>query len=194
MRLPMENYSIGHELILQSERNPLAVLDGAQFDQLSTNEKCFAIIRASLVCSRPYSENHLPHRWLKLWHWMISREDIFKSIKTFQEYRIQGSTYPKPPDKEAEQIANAGNNDDSGRQLGGDLMPRLVSYLCGVNRQLGYETVYDIPFGFALHLYFTQLEMEGRMKIENDRERQVRREIDQCMAEIQKDKESLSPA
>lgn len=190
LRLPMLEYSIGHELLLQSERNAL-LLPG--FDSLQINEKCFAIIRAALICSRTYEEYSKRQSWLKFWHWMICRDDFFESIKSFQEYRMRGSSYPPLPDKEAEQIANAGSNEETGRILGGELTPRLINFMASRIKPLGYDTVYNFPYGYALHLYFTDLEMEGRLKIENDRERQVRKELDDILNAIKKEKEAASP-
>lgn len=185
LRLLMLNYSIGHELILQSERNALL---SPEFDSLPVNEKCFAIIRAALICSRSYEENHYPHRWLRLWNFMIVRDDFFKAIKDFQEYRFKGSTYPVPPDKEADQIANG--KDESGRMLGGELLPRLVNFISPRAKSLGFKTVFNVDYGFALHLFFNDLEMEGRMKIENEREKQVRAELDEHLNAIKKEREA----
>lgn len=186
----MEKYSVGHELILQSERNALVTLSDLEFSALSVNDKIFSIIRASLICSRPYSECFRKNRLLHLWHWIISREDFLKAIKDFSEYRANGSTYPNAPTREADQIANG--KEDEGRSLGGDLMPRLINFLVGKEKSLGYESVYDVPLGLALHLYFTDLELEGRIKIENERERQVREELAEHLAMIAKErKEAL---
>lgn len=189
LRLSLLNYSLGHELILLSERNSLAFLSEEDFDRLPINEQVFAVMRAVLICSTSYEEfSKKKQRWLRLWNWIIFREDFLEAAKQFRDYRAAGSTYPRPPTRDADQIANG--KEDEGRQLGGDLMPRLINFLCHRATALGYKSVYEIPYGFALHLYFTDLEMEGRIKIENERERQVKNELAEHMDAIRKEREA----
>lgn len=184
-------YSIGHEILLTSERNALVITTPETFSTLKESDGCFAVIRAVLICSRNHADN-LAAAKSKFPDKIYSKADFEKAVAEFRLYRDKGSTFPNPPDREAEAIANAGSNDDGGRQLGSELMPRLINFLCFRAEALGYGNVYDIPYGLALNLFFTDLEMEGRLKIENDRERQCRKELDEHMAAIKKEIEEAA--
>lgn len=186
LRLPMLTYTIGHEILLLNERNALAMLPANEFDQLPINKRCAAVIRAALICCRPYSEYTKPHRWLRLWEFRKRREDHLAAAEQFRLYRFEGSTFPIPPEKEADEIANG---KEEGRQLGGELLPRLIDYLSPKVQSLGYATVFDVPFGMGLHLYFTALESRGHIRIENAREKQIREEMAQHRSEIARERE-----
>lgn len=61
LRLPMRDYSIGHELLLYRRRNPFVTLDNpAKFSQLPPMEQHRAVLEAAQVCGRSWAENE---RW-----------------------------------------------------------------------------------------------------------------------------------
>jgi hypothetical protein len=188
LRLPMEKYSIGHEILLRSERNALAVLSSAEFDALPLNDRISAIMRAVLICSRPYAQYARRQHWLRTWNFLLSRDEFLAAVEPFRQYRKEGSASPPMPTPEEDAIANGGL--EKGRMLGGDLMPALLCFMADKCEKLGYETVYEMPYGLALQMYFVELEKEGRIKIQNDRERQVREEMAQAMKEIAEERKA----
>lgn len=187
LRCPLLSYTLGHELILLRERNPLVILDGEDFDKLPEWERSRAVMLAVLVCERPAKFHGTPSGNIRLWTWLNRNADYDAAINSFRRYRYDGSTFPMPPEKEADEMANG---KDSGRALGGELMPRLVNFLIPLTPYFGLETVFDFPMGVALHLYFTQLEIEGRMRIENDRERQIKEEMQQHYRDIEAERDA----
>ena len=189
LRLPMEKYSIGHEMLLLSERNALVNLSEADFNNIPLADKIFAVMRAVLICSRPYAQYNRRHRWLRTWQFLLSGHDFTEAINSFRQYRADGSVYPPMPTKDEDAMANGGR-DKEGRMLGGDLMPALCSFMADKVSALGFKTIYEIPYGMALQIYFVELEKEGRIKIQNDRERQVRDELAQAMKEIAEERKA----
>lgn len=185
LRLPMLPYSLGHEIILLNERNALAVLPFAEFNALPLIERIRAVVRAAQVCCRTWKENQSLLPWLWLWSLLNRNADIESAIITFQKYRLAGSTFPLPPEKESDEIANG---KEDGRQLGSELLTRLANFTSRKYSAFGFESAFDFPFGLGLHLYFTELEMEGRMRIENAKERQIREEMAGHYAAIKKER------
>lgn len=190
LRLLMQPYSIGHELILLKERNPLIVLNEVAFDLLPIPQQITAVIRAVLVCCQDYESSSQPHKWLKLWGWRNRHSNYIDAAWLFRRYRADGSTFPPSPDKESDEIANG--KDEGGRQLGGDIITRVLNFLCTKYRAFGYSSVYNFPFGMALHLYTCELEVEGRIRIENDRERQVKSEMKEHLEAIAKERKAAA--
>ena len=187
LRCPLLTYTLGHELILLRERNPLVILDGDDFDKLPDWERRRAVMLAVLVCERPAKFHGTPSGNVRLWTWLNRNSDYDAAVNSFRRYRYDGSTFPMPPDAEADGIANG---KDSGRALGGELLTRLVNFLAPIYLAFGHETLFDFPMGVALHLYFTQLEIEGRMRIENEKERQIKEEMQQHLREIEAEREA----
>jgi hypothetical protein len=189
LRLPLRPYSVGHEILLQHERNAL-LLTEAEFDQLSFADREVAIKQAALICSRTWAENQRGSRGVKLWGWLVRNSNWTKQAKYFYEYRHQGSTFPPAPDKRIDEIYN----NVGGRMLGGELLPGLINFLLGkplLPRVTGPRSdrgsVFDFPFGLGLQLYFTQLEVEGRRHIENEEERAHKEERYAHIADIRRE-------
>jgi hypothetical protein len=150
--LLMLDYSIGHEIILLRQRNEL-VCGG--FEQLSEPGQRTAIIRAVLVCSRDWRQK--PHRWLRLWGWMIRKADFALAVADFRNYRAAGTTFPNIlPAKE------------ESRELGSPFLARLIAF-AGFN--------YDAPLGMLLWSFYAGAEAEGCCMVENETERQIRGQI-----------------
>jgi hypothetical protein len=182
LRLPMFPYSIGHEITLLSQRNPL--LFDAPLKQPMT-----AIIQAALICSRTWRQQGRRERNMRLWGWLIRKSDPNAEIAAFHAYRAAGSSCPPSPTQENYEIANGLEHEEQGRAFGGSHLARLLAYAATVHRALGHETPYDVPMGLANHLYLSELELAGNVRIENEREAQVRIEMEQHKADIAKEKQ-----
>ena len=79
LRLPMLEYSIGHELTLLSQRNPL-LFD--LFPGLPEEARRAALIRAALVCHRTWSQQYRRERNMWFWGWLIRKADLEREHNT----------------------------------------------------------------------------------------------------------------
>jgi hypothetical protein len=133
LRLPLLEYSIGHEILLQREQNAL-LAPGEAFLQLPGKEKSRALLRAVLICSQTWKENQRPWRWFSVWSWFVrGHQDFASSIAEFQIYRREGSTGPPLVPIE-----------EDGRELGSPFLARLLAFAAPA---FG-ESVFDQGLGF----------------------------------------------
>lgn len=176
LKTRLKPFSIGHEILLQNQRNAFAVLDEKEFSELSASEQRLSVIRAILICCQTWEENKHPHKWMRLWSWRVKRENFELAIADFRNYRYSGSSFPRFSES-AEK--------EEGRKLGGSM---LASVLKCVNFD------YDFPYGAALHIYFSHAEKTGGCSIENDAERQLREMTEEILAEQKSRKEATCPA
>lgn len=181
LRLPLRPYSIGHELILLRQRNPLVIFTPDSFSAASIPEQCDALIKAALICSRSWSEQNQKQRWMRVWNFLLSRKELSTAqslaveIQKFREYRKAGTTFPAAPNPDWAFVSNG--HADRGRMLGGDVLVQCTNFLQSKCKALNYATVWDIPMGVALHLYFTQCELDGSRMIENEDEKAIAEEM-----------------
>jgi hypothetical protein len=150
LRLPMLPYSIGHELLLTQEANPL-VGSWVDFLKLPMDRQIYSVIRAATICSKTWEENKKPDRWTRLWLWLNRNSDYPFEIANFRNYREAGSTFPA-----------IGAPTSDGRFLGSPFLARLLAFH-GVDS-------FDVPLGYAQWLYFAHAEQEGACKVLNDNE------------------------
>lgn len=179
LRLPMRPYSIGHEILLLAQGNPILY---SGFDSLPANEQRAAVIRAALICSQDWLDNQKPHRWLGLWSWLNRNTDYALAIADFKNYRDAGSTFPNVPDKEAGRIASnmLGEEPRKGRELGSPYLARVYNFICEkpeTEIRAHGKTTFDFPLGLANFLYLTRLECDGDFKIENAKEMEIKNEM-----------------
>lgn len=189
LRLPMRPYALGHELILLQQRNPLLFLTPDEFVKLPIEQRIASIMGAAIVCSLTWNKNQRKISGLRFWGWLNRNSDWPAAVSLFREYRSAGSTHPKLTEKEIDEIEN-GKND--GRMLGGDLMTRLTNYCVDRYQRFGFQTPFDFPFGLALHLYFTDLEIEGRIHIENESEKKLTDDVERETKAILADQEETA--
>lgn len=192
--LTLRAYSLGHQILLIRQRNPLVILTQDQFAVFSVESQRQAIQNAALVCSRLWKENVLaapaPPK-LTFWRWRMNRlgaarpELVEGAINDFRLYRLAGMTCPPRPSEQARLVLS--KDKDEGRYLGGPFMARLYNFISGLPdreiRQFG-ETAFDFPMGFAAFLYMCHLEQEGSIEIENEKEAAVQREWEEAVAKV----------
>lgn len=178
LRVPLLPYSIGHELILQQRKNPL-LYEG--FPLIPEKEQHIAIIEAVLICSRTWEQNSKPERGLKIWLWLIRKDNFKKAAIEFMQYRADGSSCPRiaPPDRE-----------DDGRALGAPFHCRVLAYAAPI---FG-KAVFDKALGMLQWMYFAWAESEGQCRIENDFERQVREETEQIQSDYDREQREKKEA
>lgn len=184
LRLLMQPYSIGHEILLQNRRNPMAILSQEEFNALSIEQQCHAVIEAALICFRNWEENKRPQKWVRVWGWLIRKCNFPLAIAEFRIYRAEGSTWPNiTPPAEKEQ----------GRPLGSPFLARLLAYSGSV---FGNKA-FDCELGLAQWMYFAAAEAEGNCTVENEIEAETRIQFAAMEAEIlaeRKAKEEQCPA
>lgn len=186
LRLPMLPYSIGHEITLLAQRNPL-LFD--LFGQFSDADRRSALVRACLVCHRTWRQQYRHEQNMRLWAWLISKADLAAETEKWLAYRQAGTSSPPQPSQEDYEIANGIQNEEPGRAFGGSHLARVLAYVAPIHRSFDAETPFDVPLGMANHLYLSGLEMAGNARIENVREAQVRLEMEGHRAAIEKEKQ-----
>lgn len=177
LRLPLRDYSIGHELILIQRHNPLLV-EG--FEKLEKQDRIAAVVDATLICSQTWEQNKKRDKWLRLWLWLIRNSDFDSAAIELLTHRAEGSSFPK---------LEPATKDERGRELGGPFLGRVLCY--GL-RTIG-QSVYDMPLGHLQWCYFCQGESDGMFKIQNETESEVARIVreifkqrgDECPVEYQ---------
>lgn len=180
LRLNLLPYSLGHEVLLYRVESPFVYLSDASFDALPLADRIKAVRIAALICSNTWKQNQRPQRWLSFWTWFTRRSDFEQEILTVREYLKEGNASLPTPDSKgpgdnfpcADAVCN-GRKEESGRLLGSPLIAQLYNFMVGkVNGE-----IWDTPKAFASMLYFTHLETEGHLRIENLNEYQEREHI-----------------
>lgn len=174
LRCWLRPYSIGHELLLLAEANPL-LGDLAFFQQTPIEQRCHAVVRAVQICCRTWAENQKPDRWLRLWQWLIRNDDPDMAALEWRAYRDEGSTMPAiKPEK------------NDGRELGSPFLARLIAFAGPIYG----AAVYDAPLGMVQWLYFAEMEFQGCVKVKNRFDLQVEAEIREHEENYRKEQEA----
>lgn len=199
LRLLLQPYALGHEVILQARGNPLVCLSRAEFDALPRQKQIAALILAVLVCYKDWESNQKPERWLRLWSWLNRRADYVLAVAEFRTYLEDGRKVlpvldpDKAEDLEAYEIANKGKKMDTGRGLGSPLVSGLINF--GLNSlRLSYRETMDMPFGLVTNLYYSSLESKGALAIENHQEAEARATMAGHRADLRTEKGAAAAA
>jgi hypothetical protein len=208
LKLPLTDYSLGHEVLLLRARNPLLVLEQLQFDKLPFQQQCAALIQAVDVCSQTWAENNVVHRslwnrwryrrvWRK-WDRAMRGSNWALEIAEFRNYLAAAKTFPPSPTEEAASIERSqrGEKDDcTGRMSGAPLLANLYHF---VNSEFTFPTseyanALDFPYSRAIWLYFVTLESDGRVRIESFKEREIAIEMAEARAEALAEERKTAP-
>jgi hypothetical protein len=165
LNLLMQDYSIGHELLLWHQSNPLVTYTDKGFQELAPEIQRAKLFSAALTCERTWTGNQKRLRWLRTTEIFRRHLQTGDEIKKFREYRNSGSldlpTVPQP--------RPAGIPSAPFHYFGAPDTARLLLFINreSLHRSFGYKTPYDFPLGLAQMLYATQAETEGGLWIEN---------------------------
>lgn len=212
LRLPLLTYSIGHEILLWHARNPILIFSDRDWQAITWEKKKSWLRKAVLICHNDWRGNQKVEKWLRLWHWMIDRCDWALEMAEFRNYLMehrlvmQTLSAAVPEDVQIFEIANQGDKLGLGRALGAPFTSQLLNY--AIQRDLrtvldismGFKslfrkpTIYDVPFGLAANLMLGELECEGRLHIENEREAEERKNWRSMNAEIEGQKAAFKRA
>lgn len=147
-------YSLGHELILLQQRNPLMY---SGFESLHPEFQKVAIKRAVSVCARNWIQNQKSDPFFNLWSWRVRNYNFALSIADWNNYRAAGSASPPTESVEYE---------NGSRSLGAPLSAAMIQFLIQ-NMGLTEARAYDYPIGLCKFHYYTNAEREGGIKIIN---------------------------
>lgn len=175
LKLLMLPYSVGHELTLLVQRNPLVFLSQGDFGELSGNDQRAAIIAAADVCCQSWAEYHgrytgwerfkIARKW-RQWRRVLDRADYGEAIESWRKYRADGSlTFPM------EEMPDAGAEF---RYLGQPEMASLLNFL-QITCRLTEEQAFDYPLGLARMRRLAWLESEGSARITNATDAEIAR-------------------
>ena len=165
LKLPMLDYSIGHELILWQRRNPFVTYTSSSFNELPFDDQAKALNQAVLVCCE-----RLP-QWPRWWAWGCRKLDKGAEMAKFREYREAGSLdlpvvkMPRTPGAHF-------------HYFGSPETGVLINYV-SEHHQAMIAAHFDgsplnFPFGLARILYMTYQEGEGHVWVENYHDWQVK--------------------
>lgn len=207
LRLPLREYSLGHELILTRRGNPL-LLDSVA--EISPGRQIHALREAVWICSHSWAQNErdfrpatILHRLFssvkcRFWCWLTRRENYPMAIAEFRNYLAAAHVQLPAPTREAAEIASgkAGEDEEShGRELGAPLLANLIWFAATHLEKFlelsdaGSEieelrcSVYDLALAKVANFYFVAMEEAGRLRIENRDEAAARLELETARAE-----------
>ena len=183
LKLALLDYSLGHEALLLNQRNAFLLCSAKQISEMPMEQAIFALKSGVLICSQTWSENHRPQKWIRLWGWLTRNENWPLAIAEFQNYISAGRALPKAPSKFACEVLY-GKDDDKGRAMGSPLLAQFYLWATRPENKEMFPIGWDASFAMAGTLYFAQLEMEGRARIENSAESEEQTEMDKIQSEV----------
>ncbi len=155
--LNLKPYSLGHELLLIRENNPLSTVSGV----VNTGDLIDALPAAAMFCHQNFTQNLAMNGdrfiGLKLWLWnkRLGRFNGLSELAKFIEYRRAGTL--SLPDEAA--------SSQPSRPPGA---PFLLSLHQFIRRYTATDAeAWDYPYGHAQLRFAAWLESEGRMKVKN---------------------------
>lgn len=187
LKLPLRSYSLGHQLLLLQRRNALLLCSQAEFNTFTVEDQIYAVREGVWTCCNTWSENEgqkLSRLKLKIWDWRIrktSPEGYSLAIAEFRNYLVTGQSMPPVADSLTSAIAaGEAGLETCGRSLGSPLLANLINFVSSRPKLFDGCALMDVPYGYAAWLYLSEMEAEGRIKIENQKEYEVRVEMDEA--------------
>jgi len=168
--MPLRPFSIGHELALIREGNPLAE---TLTDSQSIVDRA-ALAQAALICSETWAGIRSLHKdpWLPLklliWKLRTRNADQVEEVRAFNAYRNAGSLEFKVSD-----MRQAGQPP---RQPGAPFLLRLQQFLV-VTMRLSEEQAWNYPYGLAKMQWSAFWEGEGGLALYNDHDAEFDRYV-----------------
>ena len=172
LNLLMLDYSIGHELLLWRQRNPLVTLNRAGFDALAPAERRAAIMLAALVCYRDWERNQRREKHLWLWAWWTRKQQTGDEVEKFRAYRADGSS--TLPTRDIPRTAGAPFH-----YFGSPEAALLLLFVRPIYADFGFETPFDFPLGLARQLYLADAETKGNVWVKNHHDMQEDQRADE---------------
>lgn len=164
--LLLQPYSLGHELFLIRERNPLATVGTGQDDW--SKAKLPDLAQAVLICCQGWEANRGTWRdplitlKLGIWKRRIRRMDLSEALASFRVYQVIGSQeFPESP-----LLEEPNKYGPPSRVLGAPFLLRLHQFLV-MKLRLSEARAWDYPYGLAKMQWETWWETKGGLRILN---------------------------
>lgn len=184
-------YSLRMEGLMLAERNAFLNESPIDFDLLPLEKRIYNLDRATQICSNAHLKNLQSLRaWcLKKARGTFTTEDLAAEITAFWNYLNASRCAPRLSRRRIKV------GEDPGRPFGAPLLAQLHQFVLTlpeiqkiVSPQEMVNAAWDYPFGAAVWRYFTKLETDGAVQIENEDEETARieraRDIDQYNTEV----------
>jgi hypothetical protein len=158
LRLPLETYTIGHEMALLQRDNPLVFYRAESFKELPAADQDIALRAAVLLCSK-----RLP-RWGRLWSLWADR--LFGPAEIDKFYAYREAAMADLPTTRMPRVQGVPHH-----YYGAPELARLLNYVTEHHSLLIQAhfkgTPLNFPLGLARMLYSTHLECEGQIWVKN---------------------------
>ncbi len=188
LRLRLQTYTLGHEILLLKERNAAFLCPRDQFSDLPLEQQIFSIKRFALICSQTWEENHGRQKWLNLWGWFTRKADYDLELLEIRNYLSAAHETLPAPNAEADEIENG--KPEKGRAMGSPYLAQLMNFAAPRLHLFGVKSVFDVSFALCSALYFSQLESDGSFRIENHKEAETRQKLENIRAEYEAEQAS----
>lgn len=208
LRQGLRVYSVGHDLLLIRQQNPLVCLTEEGFNSLPESEQVRSLRRAVLICGNDWESNQrgsyfsrlalVDSLLTRLWVAWCNRFCQYPlELANFRNYlHAAHATFPAPEVKADEICAGKYGYEPMGalrgRIYGGPHLARLINFIAPRLNSLfpGVKTVFDAPYALANHLFLAHLESEGAARIENHQEHEEFVEYERIVAETRAEEEA----
>lgn len=160
LNLLMLEYSIGHEILLLRQRNPLVTHGRQEFEALEHDAQREAVMLASLVCSRPWNGSPKSRRQLRRWGRQTRRCSTSVEVWKFRAYRDEGSS--SLPTRSMPKTSGVPFH-----YFGSPEMAMLLLFAHPFFQGFGYPSPFDFPLGLARTLYLADAETKGNVWVKN---------------------------
>lgn len=167
--ISLDAYTIGHEIALIKQGNPLVAYSSASFSELSGPAKKMALAMAVEICGKFGRLN----KWIfAVKVFRANEKEIATQLSVFAAYReasAQDLPTVKMPRTEGVPFHYFGAPD----------LARLVNFISAVHKPMMDAhfsgSPLNFPLGLARQLYSTHLECEGAIWIENWQDMEIKR-------------------
>ena len=165
LKLPMLDFTIGHELLLWNRMNPVLFYKLEGFKELPTSDKASALAQAAMICYNDKDKSAIEMvKNTRKWVSGASEAYLDEQAKAFYDYREAGSR--DLPTSKQPKVSGVPYH-----YFGAPELARLINYVTA-HHEVMIKAHFDgsplsFPFGLARMLYSTHLECEGSLWIQN---------------------------
>jgi hypothetical protein len=160
LNLLMLEYSIGHELLLWRQRNPMVTHSREGFEVLPATDRREALMLAALACHRTWEGNKDQAENLKQWGKSTKKLNLETEVAKFRAYRIDGShTLPTRAMPKTSGVPF--------HYFGSPETAMLLLFVQPLYLDFGCATPFDFPLGLARTLYLADAEAKGNVWVKN---------------------------
>jgi hypothetical protein len=160
LNLLMLEYSIGHELLLWRQYNPLVTMPKAGFDALPAAERREAVMNAALICHRTWYGAPWGKWKLRSWGRQTRKLETGHEVSKFIAYRTNGShSLPTSNIPKASGVPY--------HYFGSPETAMLLLLVHPFYGDFGFGTPFDFPLGLARVLYLADAETKGNVWVKN---------------------------